>query len=214
MSEQFGIGNKDIKTNNIESFKGEKGKTYVISIAWDTLESCFKGSKYHYSERLKKGWRCLSTESNNAICCTHSYDGNEPTQRIAAPIVIYKTDENNIVTGISKVSPWRFGASMYKKMERIFIKYGHVDLSLTCTDDKYQNFDIMPEPGCVWKKDEKVSNFVMAKAREIMEKDIEKMLGKKMTEVEIREYLGLNTNAGDTNGGMDFSSLAENIPGA
>jgi len=210
--ESFGFDNKDVKSTSFDKFKGEKGRTYTVSFAHDDPNKFFVGGKQHYSNRLQKGWACLSTATSQEVCCTHDYDGNEAKWRIGCILVVYRVDDG-VVKGIDKVLPWTFSAKQFELLKKIYKEFGHVDLTLTCTNGEYQNFDVLPKKNCAWMGNDKLKEYVLANSKKMYER-LPKMISTKMSEAEIRENLGLGGgSASDSASGLDLSNIAGSLDG-
>lgn len=209
--ESFGFEKKDIQSSNFDKFKGEKGKTYVVGFARENPEEIFMGVKQHFSQRLSKGWQCLSKGGEKSVCCTHDYDGNEAKWRVGTVIVIYRLDEDDKIKGIQELKPWVFGAPMYENLKKIYKEYGLVDLSLTCTDTTFQNFTILPKKICAWVSDEKTKALVESKSEKHYD-TLPKLFNKKISEAEIKEHLGIGGDgADDASSDMDLSDLSNSL---
>lgn len=208
--ESFGFDREDVKGSSFDKFSGEKNKVYNVCFAFEDPKDFFVGAQQHFAQKLQKGWQCLSTANSKEVCCTQDYDGNDPKWKLATIIVIYKMDGDKIVD-IERVIPWTFSASRFEDLKKIFKRFGHVDIELTCTDAKFQNFTMLPGTQATWMKDEKAKAAVNAQVA-TLKPNLTKLLSKRISAAEIREHLGLGSEgAEDTSAGLDLGSIAGNL---
>lgn len=205
---------KDIKDNSFPKFKGETNKTYVFGYAWDVGNEIFRAATGHFAQAAKKGWQCLSDpeKGTKEICCTYDYVGNEPKTKVGCVLVMYKTDEDQKITGIGEVLSWTFSPKTFQQLRKIYLEHGLVDIVATCSDSKYQTFTFVPKKTSAWTTDEKIKQHVKSKAAKVYEQ-LPKMLYTKMSLSEIKEHLGI-ASAGDSDAstGLSLDSIANSIP--
>lgn len=205
--QSFGVGNKEIKSNSFDRFKGKKGERYRVGVIIPPGEDPFLGAQRHYSEAGQTSFLCKSTKDHQEICCTHQYKGNEPAWKIVAAIVVYNIDEGKVKGG--KVLPWVFNEKTYNLLSRIAEDdpLDERDLELECTDDKYQTFTIVSKKGSYWQQSEKFKATCLSEAASIRKK-AKVFIGKDLSIAEIKEVLGISDFAGDTAAELDLSDLA------
>jgi hypothetical protein len=210
--QSFGAGNKNVKNNGFERYKGEKGKIERVGIVFDLEggEDPFSGAETHYHEGSNTRFMCKSENDGDAVCCTASYKGNDPTWKIMAAIVVYQVTDGKVTGG--KVLPWVFNSKTYKLLERINsdFPWGKHDLELECTDTKYQSFTIVAKKESLWNSDEKFKETCLASASKV-KKNVKSFLGRDLSLQEIRETLGLETSTDDASSGMDLGGLASSL---
>lgn len=202
----FEEGAKVIKDTSFQKYKGEKGREDIIGFATDNPKEFFKAANGHYCKSAEKGWLCLSTDSEKAICCTADYDGSEPKMKVGTVLVVYNT-EDGIIKGIKSVLPWIISPKVFNQLLAIYRVHGHVDIAATCTDSKFQNFTFVPMKESAWQKTEKTKEFVKGKSSAIY-KSLDKMLYSKVSVAEIREHLGMSSGSMDASSGLDLSGIA------
>lgn len=205
---------KKVSTNNFETYTGKKGGEDVIGLVFENASEAFGHAHDHYSETLKKGWRCLTSgkEECNEICCTHEYDGRERKDRFVAIIVVYRMNEDGSLAGV-KVLPFRFRGSIYNTLVGIHKKWdlSKVDLNITCEDPDKAKYKIQVEPGeSRWRSNPKAKEKVLADYRALKGK-LENYLPKKVSKAEIMAHLGLAQSAGQTGSGVNTDDLASDI---
>jgi len=204
---------KDIKDNSLPRFKGETGKTYIFGYAWDVPSEIFRMAEGHYSQAAKKGWQCLSNpeKGTKEICCTYDYEGNEPKKKVGCAIVLYKTNEDQQITGIGEVLPWTFSPKTFQSLRKIYLEHGLVDIVATCSDSKFQNFTFVPKKTCAWIAKEEIKQHVKSKAVKVYEA-IPKMMYTKMSLSEIKEHLGIASSGdSDASTGLSLDSIANSL---
>jgi hypothetical protein len=202
----FEEGSKVIKDSSFQKYKGEKGKEDIVGFAWDVSSELFRAANGHYSKAAEKGWLCLSTETEKAICCTADYDGNEPKMKVGTVLVIYRVEEG-LIKGIKGVLPWIISPKVFQQLLAIYRVHGNVDFVANCTDSKFQNFTFVPMKESAWQKTEQSKQSVKTKAAAIF-KTLEKMLYTKVSASEIREHLGISMGSSDASSGLSLDGIA------
>lgn len=189
--EAFGAGRKDIGGSKFAKFQGDLNKTYRVGIIARDFDSPFKGSPTHYAKGAKQSFMCKSTKDRQAVCCSASYDGNNPKYKILAAIAVYQQNAEGEIVGVD-VLPWLFNEQMYKKLDALNVDtpWSEWDLELTCTDKGFQSFNVAPKKGSIWQKNEKLKAICLEKHDQIM-RNPKSFFPRDLSEAEIREILGL-----------------------
>lgn len=122
--------------------------------------------------------------------------GGIPSVRYLFPVVVYNTDvEGNIVSNKITLKILSAGEELYKHIitiNRAAKSMGgidHIDLLVTCTDDKYQKLTLNQVGPANWRKSQKAIEYIretwaangeyayMAVARKVSEKSFLSMMG-------------------------------------
>jgi hypothetical protein len=208
--EEFGLDNGDIKSTNFEKFKGEKGKKYRVGLVAEDLSKGFLGAKTHYIEGL--GYVvCKSTDGEEAVCCSHNYDGNTPKWKIGITIIVYDVSSEGKVTG-GKFMPWIFNDKIYNQLKNQHKEWNleENDLELECTDSKYQSFTIALKKGCLWRKSKKLAEQGLSKSADF-KKAIKRNLGRDLSITEIKEGLGIGSELSDASADINIDDVADSL---
>ena len=207
--EEFGLENDDVKSNNFQKFKGEKGKEYRVGLVAEDLNKGFLGAKTHYIEGIGT-IVCKSTSDAEALCCSHGYEGNTPKWKIGISIIVYNLSSDGTKLESYKVIPWIFNDRIYNQLKTQHQEWGldQNDLLLKCTDSQYQSFEISLKKGCVWRKNSKIKEECLAEA-EKQRKQIKRNLGRDVSNTELKEALGIGDGIGDAAAEVDLGDVAD-----
>ena len=167
----------------IEKYKASTQKVDRISFITKKVIAV----KFHYIENVG------SIICFGGKCCEI---GGSPTVRYLFPIAVYSTDNEGNISGKKvELRILSAGEDLYKSI--MTINKGsemnggidHVDLLVTCTDDKYQKLTLTPCGAAVWRKFTPIAEFLssrwqkdganayMAVARKVDEESFLKLVG-------------------------------------
>lgn len=141
----------------IERYKGSASKIDRIGF----ISRMVIPVKYHYIP--EKGYiMCF-----RGRCC--ELLGN-PTIRYLFPIVVYQTDsEGNVSGGKISLMMLSAGEDLYKTIQTLhkgsanFGGIDHVDLLVTCQDEKYQKLSLVQAGPCIWRDYRAIAEFLREK---------------------------------------------------
>ena len=157
----FGSGDEDVGKKSTR-FKAEGGRTYRVSFVWfddyaqDGTPAEGSNLRFTRCERIYKegvGY-VLITNSNRAAMLDLLKPKGGPRQTIATVICVWPTDKEGELDVSSykngkgwKVMPWTFSADKYRTMGGYHKRASlcENDMSLQCTDTKFQKLTFIPE---------------------------------------------------------------------
>lgn len=156
--EELGVVVGDIGTKvskvPIDKYKASSSKVDRISLLTNKVIAI----KFHYIEGVG------SIMCFGGKCCDV---GGTPQVRYLFPIAVYSTDaEGNISGKKVELKILSAGDDLYKSIVTInkgCTEYGgidHVDLLVTCTDDKFQKISLSFAGQAVWRKYSSIANFL------------------------------------------------------
>lgn len=147
------IGTKVSKVP-IEKYKASTSKVDRISF----LTKKVIALKFHYIDGVG------SIVCFNGKCCEM---GGTPQVRYLFPIAVYSTDSDGNISGKKvELKVLSAGEDLYKSIMTInkgTSQYGgidHVDLLVTCTDDKYQKLSLTFAGNAVWRQYAPIAEFL------------------------------------------------------
>lgn len=156
--EMTDLNDESVKKYEFELYSGKMNQTdriFVpasghISKAWTHfVEGANKASFICLSERVKSPDGKQETLVKERECCKRL---GSATQRFATLVVHYGTDRNGgFVEPFSMaLKLWKFGADKYLNLRQVNSNFplGKHDLSVTCTEEKYQRLVIGGLPDC------------------------------------------------------------------
>jgi hypothetical protein len=90
--------------------------------------------------------------------CPACRAGSRAVDRYLIWVYLYETDDKGAVrmpfTG--SIKGWQFGRDKFAALTALFAEWGDLrklDLTLTCSDEKFQRMSISPARECVWLRD-------------------------------------------------------------
>lgn len=208
--QSFGADSDEIKSVKFKSFKGKAGQQVRAGIVYTDPNAMFKGAKIHYHNRY---FLCKSTDTKKEVCCTHNYKGNTAKWRIGAVIVIYTMSDDGSKLKDWYVTPWIFSETMYNKLKtanREFPLTNH-DITLTCTNEEFQNIDVQSCSKSFWTSKEEFKKKVLEAATPYMDQ-VAKNIASDLTVTEIRELLGCDIpGSDDAAEDVDIDSIVDGL---
>ena len=112
-----------------------------------------------------------------------------------------------------KVVPWRFSTKVYGSLHQRAnglrengISIASQDLTITCTNTEFQNFDIDTAGPAVWLKNPAFSAAVLSKAQSIYEKLVP---FREMSTADLRMKLGLGGGTSASDGGVTDDNFTD-----
>lgn len=192
MIESFSTERDDIQGPKFVKYKGKEGRTDQVGLIPFPDGKFFRGAKTHFKD---KAFQCKSSSTKKEICCTHSYEKNRPTYRIAAVVIVYNFDDKDGKRHLKDYAllPWIFSEGMYKILQendKDFPLASH-DLKLSCSDEKYQKISILPTKSSIWSSNQGLKEKVLKEAAPIFE-DAVRGIGSDLSLQEIRNLLGVD----------------------
>lgn len=208
--EIFGTNRDDIQSKKYNKLKLKAGEELRAGIVFHDNKGLelFKGTKVHYHDSGKRTtFMCKSSKENKAICCTHKWSGNAPKFRIGCVLVIYKQVQGKIHL---EYMPWVFSEQMYNKIQLADQEFPLVDhdIRLKCTNEDFQNIDIHSCKESIWTKNKANIKGIQAAAAESWEL-VGDMLGQELSEIEIKELLGIDISTGHDVGEISLDSVID-----
>lgn len=194
---EIGFDREDVKPQFFKSHKFKAGKTVRCGVVFRDEQKPFKATKVHFNQRY---YVCKSTKEKPAICCTHTYKGNDPRWRLGAVLVIYeisKKDGKDKLTGYELV-PWVFSDKMYQKLNtanKEFPLKEH-DILVSCDNEEFQNLIIQSCNACFWRSKPELEKKIMEESDPLFEK-VGSNLASDLSIEEIKELLGIDTAGSD-----------------
>lgn len=193
--EDVGFGDERVEVSNFVRYKGVKGQTDRIAFLSSNVKRVF--THYHNDQYF----RCLSTEAKTGICCQNL---KSPDQRFGVVIFHYTTDPQGDLVDESKlqgsIKIWPFSETKYTDLTGFNRKFllltkdfdtEQFDMEILCTDDNFQKMTFTPCREAHWKKNQKWFDQLILKEVKASER-MSKMMGKDLTEDEVRVILELN----------------------
>lgn len=214
--ESFGTERDDIKGNRFQKLKMKTGDEIRCAVLFfdETGKKMFLGTKVHVKPQ-QKTFLCKSTKEKKEICCTHSWEGNNPRYHIGCVAMIYNLgkESGSLKLRDYELIPWIFWEKMYEKLvsaDKEFSLTSH-DLKLKCTNDEFQTIDIQSCKESIWTSNANLKKKVLADAKSIYE-GISKNLGAELSISEIKELLGIEiTGSEDAATDVDLGSVVDSI---
>lgn len=200
----FGFNNEEIKGGLYEKFKGVKGEVNRLGIIYTDPNAMFAGLKIHYKDKYficKKG-----------KCC----EVLGPAKwRVGSVIAVYGTDkQGNIKKPFSyELYPWVFSEQTYIKLKNVngeFPLATH-DIKVSCTNEDYQNLDIIACNECVWTAKEELKKVILESAKPIWE-NVKRTIASDLSVEDINDLLGITkVTAEDPTSKIDLESVLDKI---
>lgn len=180
----------------------------------------FKKIEAHYKEGL--GYVVSRLGKDGADADNMWKTLGEPKRYYTTVLLVYPTDNSGEVikeqlkTGW-KVIPWRFSTKVYGSLHQRAnglrengLSIAGQDLSITCTNKEFQNFDIDTSGPAIWLKNPTFQNEVLSKAFSLYEKLVP---FRELSTADLRIKLGLG-GGGASEGGVtddNFSDLMNQL---
>lgn len=216
----FGIGQGDENVSSkSEKYKGETGRTDRISFAWwpgidqgrpdmDAKTPQFIGAPRNYIEGV--GYFI-----NKGPEYTRIAGGNAPRMAIATVIIKWPTDRKGTLDlqrlkdGEFQVMPWIFSEDKYNAFNPIHTEFpfGKHDLTVSCTDTKYQKMTFSPCKENMLRKlyeanpDSPVVQKILTQVQAVLS-NIQGEIGRDLTLDQIREKMAGGSGAATGGGGV------------
>lgn len=228
----FGFGDGDDNVGRkSEKFKGEQGRTYRVSFVWwpgledgkpdlDAKTPRFRSAKRFYFEGV--GYVLDGGPEFAKVA------GEAPRLSVATAIVVWPTDSKGqidkarFLNGDSKVLPWIFSGDKFMSFKPVHqeFPFGSHDLTISCTDTKYQKMTFSPCRDSLLRKllekdgaKDHVKD-IISQAQEVVA-NIGNEIGRAITLDQLREKLGgvpAGAPAGSSAGSnADIDSLVDDI---
>lgn len=192
---------------------------------WQKLDfrrTQFKKYKSHYKEGVGFVVSRLGKDGEEADKVWGML--GDPRDYYTTVILVYPTDregnvEKELLLSRSTVKPWRFGRGSFNRLIEVEQKLknlpgggsaslANMDLSLKCTNDKFQNFDIDFASEAIWTKSKKVRDKFLPKAQALYEKLID---AKEMSTQDLRIKLGVGGDSGEDVSDDDVDDFLEGV---
>lgn len=186
--------NEEVRLTDLVFYSGKKDKSdriFPLSLGRVHFE------RVHYVQESRSYIMCRSTfvrkdRTVTADCCKLI---GEPTTRWGMPILVYQTDANGKIQGDSySIQIWIFSAAVFKKLRGIWEEYGAKDhdLKLTCTDENFKKYDILPTPNVYFRskpelEKEIISAFETFPFRELSKN--KRFFGRELSEVDFTNLM-------------------------
>lgn len=216
------LGDKRVETSNFLRYKGRKDVTDRIAIVSSSL---WRGWNYYYQNGNKKTLFRAPTDAETLKFCKQEL--GEPSQRFSLVVFHYQTDEEGNLLDESKLRGrlkiWALSETRYEELTALHKKWPlldsgfgekQVDISIHCSEEKFQKMTMTPCPEAFWKKQQAWYDALKSKSGKA-EESAKKALGRELTNPEIMDLLGAPSNidnptAGkDSDGDLDLSDLSE-----
>lgn len=202
-SEEIGLDDESVTSNNFDKYKGVKGKTDRIALVYPKIRRAMT----QFIENV--GYVIANDYTITRF--------GAPTQRFAAIVAVYKTDNfGKLVTPFNEHSVtlkyWVFSAKRYESIRsanKEFPLENH-DLQVTCTEDKYQQLNLQSCKEVAWKLKPEIEKYVSAQA-EKMAKHLEAQLGQILTAEQIKEKLGEGSSAEASDAALTNDVSADSV---
>lgn len=214
--ESFGTERDDIKGNRFQKLKMKTGDELRVGVLFfdEDGKKMFLGTKVHVKPN-QKTFLCRSTREKKEICCTHSWEGNNPRYHIGCVAIIYNLgkESGSLKLRDYELIPWIFWEKMYQKLvsaDKEFSLVNH-DLKLKCTNDEYQTIDIQSCKESIWTSNANLKKKVLEQAKPIYE-GISRNLGAELQISDIKDLLGIEiTGSDDAAKDVDLGSVVDSI---
>ena len=142
------------------------------------------------------------------------FNMEEAKQKIGCLIVQYSVDANGKLSNPPQyeIKEWVFSGKRYNELMQIHAEYSldSVDLSIKCTEEKFQDFTIVPCKGSAILA-AKLGDKVDDEAKKLY-KGLDRTMGQTYTESELKAMLGINTApSGIISDVKDLEKIMEDI---
>jgi len=129
-----------------------------------------------------------------------------------------KIDMENIIRD-GEVMPWRLGSGMFNTLidKNEMLKnlnagssLASTDLTFSCKNTKFQNFDVDPAGESLWIKSDKIRNEFLPQAVQLYDRMVD---ARAITTAELKEKLGVSGDSGEdvTDDDDDLNALVDNV---
>jgi hypothetical protein len=214
--ESFGTNRDDIQGNRFKKLKMKTGDELRCGVLYfdKSGDKIFLGAPVHVKPKTKT-FLCKSTDGNKEICCTHSWEGNNPHYHIGCIIIIYDLGKENGKIKLKgyELMPWFFWETMYRKLVNADSEFPLTkhDLKLKCTNDEYSTIDIQSCKESIWSGSENLKKKILEEAKPMFE-NISKNLGADLSISEIKELIGIEiTGSDDAAADVDLGAVVDTL---
>lgn len=214
---------ESISQFKFDLFKGRKGQADRIAIL-NPLNLVWH--RVHYDENKKGYVQCLSKykkagkteiiEGEPAVCCKRM---DEAKKRFGAFVAHYGTTPDAKVTKplTYTLKLWRFGEAAFVNLRDVNAEFrlDSIDVVIRCTDEQFQKITISPckeRIVALTRFPEKDKADIAAWVKAMLPEG-KKSLGKKLTEAQLLERLGMATGARTIAQENVVGDLADLLPG-
>lgn len=195
-AQEFGIDNDEIKHTQFNKYQGKKGQEDRVGLVFEDPKKAFVGVKCYFHQRY-----FLAKETAEFKALVEPKLGL-PKWRVGCLLAKYRMDNDGKLVGYDLV-PWIFKEKMYanlKSVNKEFPLDAH-DLKLKCTNEQFQNIEILSCKESFWRKNEKLKQRIIAESKVHFDM-IKKNLASDLSMEEIKELFGVDT-AGSEDAAQD-----------
>jgi hypothetical protein len=175
----------------------------------------FKGAYVHFTDQ--QNFRCLG---RGKICCTLA--PKDANLQIPVPIFKYTTNSKGEIVGqgaSGEFMIWCLNESTFARLRTTEKEFPLVSHDLKVTGKKQGRYvrveNLSACSDCFWRKlSEEEQKEVRRVSTEMYEKRVQRFMGRKLSEEQIRELFGkgpANPTASDASSGVDLDNLVEGI---
>lgn len=187
----------DIKFNTLDKLPQMK-KDEVIRFAFILFNEqgspLIKRSYYFYDQVSQTMFLAPQNKDLLALCTEKL---GEPKIRFGSPVVQYQTDQfGNVPQGYGwSVFAFIFSTDKFPPLRNLHKEWGlqNHDIIAQCTEAKYQKWTMNPARECLFRMDPNLAQTVHEKGVVAFEKHMDRFMGRKKTDAEIYQILGLAT---------------------
>jgi len=216
----------DIKLHELE-FIPKLAKGQVVRLALllfnqnshGRLVPRFKKVDHFYNNTERVGFIAPSDEELIKACVKRMGDMKI---RFATVVLVYTTDNIGNLSYVKKdpndpesplvpsfrIMGWRFSTDKWSQVKRLF-QYNDLsslDLILTCTEENFQKFDFQVDPQQRLLNQFTGIDQIVSEAQELFDEKLDKMMGQRKTDDEIRVFLGQTPSMGAPVGNANASN--------
>lgn len=135
-------------------------------------------------------------------------------------LVVYPTGNNGAVIkeqlgSNSTIIPWRISSRVYGTLHEVAnslrendLTIANQDLTLTCTNTDFQNFDIHGAGKAIWRMNKNFQSQVLSQAYPLYEKLVP---FREMSTADLKIQLGIGGGAGEDVGSDDFEGILDGV---
>lgn len=221
---------KDAVKKALDAALAKRLEEYGVSSAdeladWqklDTRKVQFKKYKSQYKEGLGFFVSRLGKDGEEADKVWGMLE--DPRDYYCTVLLVYPTDregnvEKELLLTRSVVKPWRISSKNFNRLIEVNQKLrnlpgggsaslANMDLTLKCTNDKYQNFEIDFASEAIWTKSKKVRDKFLPKAHALYEKLVD---AREISTQDLRIKLGIGGDSGEDVSDDDVDDFLEGV---
>lgn len=211
---------KDLVSEHLGKRASELGKEVSALAPYEKLDTSnvrFKRIEAHFKEGFGYVVSRLGLDGPEADVVWKML--GDQKNYFSTVLVLYPTTPDGDLikdqVGQSVVKPWRFSTKVYERLHQVAnglrqndLHISAQDLSLKCTNQDYQNFDIDAAGKSLWRLKPEFAYKILAKAYPLYEKLIP---FREMSTADLKIKLGLSSGAASETGEDDFEGLLENV---